>query len=98
MQNCKFEIGIKKQSWLGEVHKGDEGLHWTVVSSKKKKEEEEEEKKKKKKKKKDEKEEEKEKKKDDSNNNNNNNNNNNIFLGKLWVPNTEHRWNGNWQQ
>jgi hypothetical protein len=64
MQNNKFEIGVKKQSWLGEVHKGGEGPHWTVVSSRKK----------------------------------NNNNNNNRFLEKLWIPNTEHRWNGNWQQ
>jgi len=36
MQNYKLEREVKKQSWLGEVCKGDEGPLWTVVPSKKK--------------------------------------------------------------
>jgi hypothetical protein len=36
MQN-KLEREVKKQSCLGEIHEGGEGLHWTVLPSKKKK-------------------------------------------------------------
>jgi len=32
-----LEKEVKQRSWLGEVHRGDEGSHWTVVPSKKKK-------------------------------------------------------------
>ena len=43
--NSKLQIGNRgqKPSWIGEVHWGGEGPHWTVVPFKKEKEEEEEE-------------------------------------------------------
>jgi len=37
MQNYKLEKEAKKHKWLGEVHEGGKGLHWTVVPLKKKK-------------------------------------------------------------
>ena len=36
--DAKVKTGKRgqKQSWLGEVHQGGEGQHWTIVLSKKK--------------------------------------------------------------